>query len=131
MSSTPERFDGAELRRRLWRALKLQCPSCGSRGIFRSWATLQTRCPGCGLALERGEADYFIGAYLINLVVVELLFAGLIVGWAVVSWPDPPWDTIQWVGVGLMIVGAVGCMPWAKTTWLACDMSFRPPNLQR
>jgi hypothetical protein len=35
---------------------------------------------------------------------------------------------LQWGGVILSILGAVFCYPFAKTTWLALDLIFRPPH---
>jgi hypothetical protein len=40
--------------------------------------------------------------------------------------PDPPWMALQYGGVVLSILGAVLCYPFAKTTWLAVDLMFRP-----
>jgi len=46
----------------------------------------------------------------------------------VATWPNPPWDAMQYGGVVLSILGAVLCYPFAKTTWLAFDLMFRPPH---
>lgn len=110
----------------LLRAILRRCPNCGSRGIFASYTELRTSCPVCGLRLQRGESDYFIGAYLLNLVAVELLFAGALAVVVIATYPDTPWDAIQWGGLVLMIVGAVVCYPFAKAVWLAADLIFRP-----
>ncbi len=112
--------------RMLGRALLLRCPNCGGRGIFSSWFTLRDRCPTCALPLQRGEPDYFIGAYLINLVVVELLFAIALVAVLLATWPDPPWTLLEYGGAALMLIGALVSYPFSKTTWLAVDLSFRP-----
>jgi uncharacterized protein (DUF983 family) len=110
----------------LLRALLRRCPNCGARGIFSSYTALRDRCPNCGLRLQRGESDYFIGAYLLNLVAVELLFALLLGGAVIATYPDTPWTLIQWAGLVLIIVGAVICYPLAKSVWLAADLIFRP-----
>lgn len=88
---------------------------------------MKERCPNCGILLERGESDYFIGAYTLNLIAVEVLLAGAFLVVVVVTWPNPPWDALQYGGVVLSILGAVLCYPFAKTTWLAVDLMFRPP----
>ena len=88
----------------------------------------QERCPNCGILLERGESDYFLGAYTLNLIAVEILLA---LGFVVVmyaTWPNPPWDALEYGGVVLSILGAVLCYPFAKTLWLAVDLIFRPPH---
>lgn len=110
----------------LVRAIARRCPNCGARGIFASFMELRTSCPTCGLRLHRGENDYFIGAYLLNLVAVELLFALLLAIVAIATYPDTPWQLLQWASLGLIIVGAVICYPFAKSVWLAADLMFRP-----
>ncbi|MEP6620133.1 MAG: DUF983 domain-containing protein [bacterium] len=110
----------------LLRAIGRRCPNCGARGIFASYTELRTSCPNCGLRLQRGESDYFIGAYLLNLVAVELLFATLLAVVVIATYPNTPWDAIQYGGLVLMIVGAVLCYPFAKAIWLAADLIFRP-----
>ena len=114
--------------RLLGRALLLRCPNCGHGGLFTGFFNTKERCPNCGILLERGEPDYFIGAYTLNLIAVEILLAGvfLVVVW--VTAPNPPWNALQYGGVVLSIAGAVLCYPFAKTTWLAIDLIFRPPH---
>jgi uncharacterized protein (DUF983 family) len=112
------------------RAMLRRCPNCGGRGIFAGYTTLRERCPQCGLRLQRGESDYFIGAYLLNLVAVELLFAGVLGAIVIATYPHTPWVLIQWGGLGLMLAGAVLCYPFAKALWLAADLIFRPVSAQ-
>ncbi|HET9635434.1 MAG TPA: DUF983 domain-containing protein [Gemmatimonadaceae bacterium] len=112
--------------RLLARALLLRCPNCGARHIFTGFFGLKERCPNCGMLLERGEADTFIGVYTLNLIVVEMLLAAAFLVVMMVTWPKPPWDAMEWGGVALSILGAILCYPFAKTTWLAVDLMFRP-----
>jgi uncharacterized protein (DUF983 family) len=114
--------------RLLGRALLLRCPNCGYRGLFTGFFEIKERCPNCGILLERGEADYFLGAYTLNLIAVEALLAGAFLVVMIVTWPTPPWDALEYGGVALSILGAVLCYPFAKTTWLAVDLIFRPPH---
>jgi uncharacterized protein (DUF983 family) len=124
--SQPEELSATRAGRLFARALVLRCPNCGSGGIFKSFLHLKDSCPRCGMRMERGEHDYFLGAYLFNLVAVELLLAGVFVAVLIATWPDPPWDAIQYGGLVLMLLGAVLCYPFAKTTWLAFDLMLRP-----
>ena len=112
------------------RALLRRCPNCGSPGIFASYTALCESCPRCGLRLQRGESDYFIGAYLLNLVAVELLFAGLLAVIVIATYPDTPWAMLQWGGIALMGAGAVLCYPFTKSVWLAADLIFRPVSAE-
>jgi uncharacterized protein (DUF983 family) len=96
--------------------------------LFTGFFNIKERCPNCGILLERGESDYFLGAYTLNLIAVEVLLA---LGFVIVmfaTWPHPPWDALEYGGVVLSILGAVLCYPFAKTTWLAVDLIFRPPH---
>lgn len=110
----------------LWRALQLRCPHCGGRGIFASFFQLKRHCPKCGLRLERGEGDYFVGAYLFNLIAVELILFFCVLGFVFFTWPNPPWQAITYVTGALMLAGCMLCYPFAKTTWLAVDLAIRP-----
>jgi uncharacterized protein (DUF983 family) len=110
----------------LGRALRLACPNCGARPIFRAYGTLVHQCPRCGLRPERGEGDYFIGAYLINLIAVELLLALCVLCVVIATWPSPPWTLLTWVSAALMLGGAIACYPFSKTLFLAVDLIIRP-----
>lgn len=117
-------------RRLVGRALFLKCPQCGGRGIFASFFTLKPNCPTCGLRLERGEGDYFVGAYLFNLIAVELILFFTVCGFVFVTWPDVPWNALTYVTAALMLAGCILCYPFAKTTWLAVDLAIRPPSAE-
>ena len=97
----PAELDPRRALRLLGRALRLRCPNCGGGAIFLSFGRLRPDCPTCGLQLDRGESDYFLGAYLFNLVAVELLFAGALLVVMLATWPSPPWDLLQWGGAAL------------------------------
>lgn len=112
------------------RALLRRCPNCGGRAIFAGYTALRERCPTCGLRLQRGESDYFIGAYLLNLVAVEVLFALVLATIIIATYPRTPWVLVQWGGLALMIAGAVLCYPFSKSLWLAADLIFRPVSPQ-
>ncbi len=114
----------------LRRALRLSCPNCGGRPIFARFGVLVARCGTCGLRPERGEQDYFIGAYLINLIAVELLLALCVLVVVMATWPDPPWTMLTWAGAALMLAGAVVCYPFSKTLFLAVDLIIRPLSPQ-
>jgi uncharacterized protein (DUF983 family) len=114
----------------LGRAILRRCPNCGGRGIFVGYTALREHCPTCGLRLQRGEHDYFIGAYLLNLVAVELIFAAVLAAIFIATYPDTPWALLQWGGLLLMLAGAVLCYPFSKAIWLAAYLIFRPVSAQ-
>lgn len=83
-------------------------------------------CPSCHLKLDRGESDFFIGAYTLNLVVAELL---VVVGGLLVlrsTWPDVPWDGMMYGLAGLMITAPIALYPFSRQVWLAIDLILRP-----
>lgn len=110
----------------LGRTFVRRCPNCGGRGIFRSYLHARDACPACGLRLDRGERDFFIGAYTINLIVAELIvfFGGLAA--LVVTWPDVPWTLLTWGLAAAVVIAPVLLYPFSKQLWLACDLVFRP-----
>lgn len=124
---SPPDLERRSLKLLLWRALRLKCPHCGGGSLFTGFFGMKKRCPTCWVLLERGEGDYFIGAYTLNLIAVEVLLAAVGSLVVVMTWPNPPWTALQYGGVVLSVIGAVASYPFAKTTWLAVDMAFRPP----
>jgi uncharacterized protein (DUF983 family) len=110
------------------RAFRRRCPWCGGGPVFRDWFHLRPACGACGLVLERGESDYWIGALGFHLILLELLFAGVFVVVAWRTWPDPPWALLQYGSAAVLVVGGIVGYPFAKLTWLAFDLAFRPPG---
>jgi hypothetical protein len=86
-------------------------------------------CPTCHLKLDRGEADYFIGAFTVNFVTAEMIaVTGAGIGvW--LTWPDVPWTALKWGLLAAMIPAPIFFYPFAKTIWLAMDLTFRPLTL--
>jgi uncharacterized protein (DUF983 family) len=130
-AARPSPVDSSELStaravRIVWRGVRLHCPHCGSGGILDGWFKLQHRCPSCGLVLDRGESDYFLGAYLVNLVAVELILTAIMVAIGIATAPDVPWTLLTWGGVVFALVVAIGCYPLTKVLWLAFDVILRP-----
>jgi uncharacterized protein (DUF983 family) len=110
----------------LARALLRRCPDCGGRDVFSSYMSQRPTCPDCYLRLDRGEPDFFIGAYTINLIVAELIvfFGGAAV--LIATWPTGPWTALTYGLAGLMVLGPVVLYPFSRQLWLACDLIFRP-----
>ena len=112
-----------------WRALTLRCPHCGRGGggsLFRTWWTTKPTCPHCGFALDRGEPDFWIGGYAVNLVAAELIVTLILIGVTVAKWPDVPWTFLQWGGAVLAVVMPLLFFPVSRLLWLAWDYCFRP-----
>jgi uncharacterized protein (DUF983 family) len=106
------------------RALRLRCPRCGGPHIIATWFALKPRCPTCGLALNRGEADYWLGAYAINVVASEAAaaFGGL--GVLALFWPATRAASITAIVLAVSLPFAF--FPFARALWLALDLHFRP-----
>lgn len=108
------------------RALVLRCPRCGGGSLFRSWWATKPTCPRCGFALDRGERDFWIGGYAVNLVLAEFIVMGIVLGIMVTTWPDVPWKLIQLGGGAMAILFPLLTFPVSRILWLAWDYCFRP-----
>lgn len=110
------------------RAAGLRCPNCGAGGLRSGWIGTVARCPNCRLKLDRGESDYFLGAYTINLLGALVLAAAL----AVLAVARPNWPRPMLYGAGLaaIVLFTLWFYPFSRLLWLAFDLSFRParPN---
>ena len=114
--------------RMLGRALRRRCPLCGGSGLFDGWIEPKDACPRCQLKLNRGEGDFFLGAYTLNFIGVELVLAAFLLLAVVLTWPDVPWSALLWVGAPLMVAAPVAFYPVTRTVWLALDLTMRPPG---
>jgi uncharacterized protein (DUF983 family) len=114
------------LKKELVRAFRLSCPNCGKGGQLKSWLRVKPHCENCGLKFDRGEHDYFIGAYTINLILAELVFVFAFVIGIFITWPDVPWDRLMWALLPLAALTPVIMLPYARSVWLALDLVFRP-----
>ena len=112
----------------VWRALRLRCPNCGKGKMFRRWVVVIAACSACGLRFNRGEDDYFIGAYTLNLIIAELIVVGAFVGVAFVMWPDVPWGKLPWALLPVAVLAPLITYPLSKSLWLGIDLLFRPPE---
>lgn len=107
------------------RGLRCRCPNCGAGSLFESYTRLRPACATCGLRLDRGEADYFLGAFTVNFVTAELLLVALLAIVVVLSWPEVPWAPLLRAGIALMILAPILFFPVSRTLWLALDLTFR------
>jgi uncharacterized protein (DUF983 family) len=114
--------------RMIARGLARRCPLCGGRGLFRRWVEPHSACPRCQLKLDRGEADFFLGAYTLNFVTVQLVLIGFLLLSVTLSWPDVPWRALVWGGGLIVVVTPVAFYPISRTLWLAIDLTMRPPT---
>ncbi len=122
--NTPERLrNNLRLTTKLLRAARLRCPHCGGKSLRASPLQLKARCPACHLRLDRGEPDYFLGSYTINLV--GALVVGVAVAVAGLS-ERVPRPLLYAGGIALIVGFAVWFHPFSRVVWLAADLAFRP-----
>ena len=81
-------------------------------------------CGQCGLLFER-EPGYWVGAMTINTAVIAILFLGTFGSAVWLTWPDPPWAWISVIVVSLNLLFPVFFYPFAKTLWMAADLTFQ------
>lgn len=113
-------------RRLVARAIRRRCPRCGAMGVWQSFLKMRPTCPQCGLELDRGESDYFYGAYLLNFVAAELIAVFVFVATLIATWPTPSWNVLTAITVVVAIVAPIALYPTTKALWLAVDLMFRP-----
>lgn len=94
--------------------------------MFFKWVKQYECCAFCGLRFDRGEPDYYIGAYTLNLIIAELIVVGAMTVVIIAKWPDVPWETMPWALAGTAIVGPLVTYPYSKSLWLGLDLIFRP-----
>lgn len=87
---------------------------------------MRTECPVCGLQLDRGESDYFYGAFLLNFVAAELVPVIVFVVALIATWPTPRWDLLTAVTAVLAVLAPIALYPTTKALWLAFDLMLRP-----
>jgi Protein of unknown function (DUF983) len=81
------------------------------------------RCPGCRLRLDRGESDYFLGAYTINLVAALALAVGIaLLALGHSEWPPP---LLYGASIGAIVLFTLWFYPFSRLLWLAFDLTFR------
>jgi len=109
--------------RTLNRAVWLRCPLCGAPWRRTRWVTLSPRCESCGLRVDRGESDYFLGSYTINLFWSLMAAVGIAVAAALL----PGWSLLIY-GLVLPVLTAltIWLYPVSRLMWLAVDLLLRP-----
>lgn len=116
------------LGRMIGRGLRRRCALCGAGDLFTRWVEPRKSCPRCQLKLDRGEEDFFLGAFTLNFIAAELLAGTFLLAAVAFSWPDVPWDLLLWVGAPLVVLGPILFYPVSRTLWLAFDLAMRPPR---
>jgi len=110
------------------RAIRLRCPACGGRPIFRKWTEMVESCPSCGLALNRKESGYSLGGFWLNLLFAEFVTITLFIVTLLRTWPNPPWTLLQYGLPALALLTPVLFYPFSKTLFLALDLAVRPAS---
>jgi len=87
---------------------------------------MRPECPVCGLQLDRGESDYFYGAFLLNFVAAELVPVVVFVVALIATWPTPPWNLLTAFTAVLAVIAPILLYPTTKALWLAFDLMLRP-----
>jgi uncharacterized protein (DUF983 family) len=107
------------------RALRKQCPRCGTSKIFTTFWKLEPRCHNCDYAFER-EEGYWVGAIIINTAITEAIFLALFLGILFASLPDVRWQPLLTVALLVNGVFPVLFFPHSKTLWMALDLYIHP-----
>ena len=68
----------AQVRRALWRGIRLRCPVCGEGKLFASFFRMRGECERCGVDFER-ESGQWLGSMDINLTLSLFLLLAPVV----------------------------------------------------
>ncbi len=119
------RFGQRRAGRLLMRGLRLRCPRCGARTLFRSRFSMYADCVNCGLVFER-EQGYFVGAIYVNYAAtVVIVFTGFFVLDRFLH-ATLTWQLIVW---GLFaVIFPMLFFRHARSLWLSLDYLFNPGN---
>jgi uncharacterized protein (DUF983 family) len=107
----------------LIRALRRQCPICGSSGIWKSWIEVKEECPNCHYRFVR-ENGYFLGAMILNVIFAEFLVMALMVVLLIKS--DMIWWRIELIILPLAIITPILWNPYFKGFWFLLDLTAHP-----
>lgn len=113
------------LRTLLGRAIRRQCPACGSNGIYQGWISIKNECPACGYLFVR-ESGYFLGALAVNIIVSELISMMVLV--ALLIWTDLEWWKVELIVLPLALGLPFLFIPFARGLWMALDLRVQPQN---
>ena len=73
--------------------------------------------------MDRGEADYFLGGYTINLFAALLL--AVVVAVLAISHPDWPRFALYGAAIAAIVGFTLWFYPISRLLWLAFDLAFR------
>jgi len=111
---------------RLWRGLRLRCPSCGQARVFHGWFSTCARCPACGRSINRAPG-YFLGSIFFNYGVTAVLVVATYFGLYFS-------ETLTGTPLLVSLTAFIGLFPlwffrYARSLWLALDEALDPwPN---
>jgi len=94
--------------------------------MFDRWVVMRARCEQCRIRFDRGEHDFFIGAYLVNLILAELIVVAGMVAGILITWPDVPWNRLKYALLPFVIALPLVTYPFSKALWLAIDLIYQP-----
>lgn len=113
------RADGPRLRTLLRRAIRRQCPQCGTSGIFKNYLSIKDTCPNCGYRFER-EEGYFLGSYALNLIAAEFVTIALLVIFLIQT--DYSWVVLELIFIPMAVILPFLTFPFSRTFWMALDL---------
>jgi uncharacterized protein (DUF983 family) len=111
------------VRKALTAALKLCCPRCGERTLFRGAFAMNDECAQCHLVFER-EPGYFVGAIYINYAVTAVVtIGGFLILDAYTAVPMAA-QLAMWSLFGIAF--PLFFFRYSKSLWLAFDQFINP-----
>lgn len=108
------------------RGLRLRCPNCGSKTLFKSWIKPHETCSHCGLKLLRGGGST-LGGMVINygitvfllLPIIPLLYSADLISL----------DAAIVIAIAVALIAPALLYPLSWSLWLMCYYLFLPHEL--
>src|SRR3954447_11133492 len=105
------------------RAIRRDCPICGSGDIWTSWMALKDRCPTCGYEFFR-ESGYFLGSMAMNIIFSEFAVMALMI--VMLASTDMVWWKVELIIIALALLVPIVTNPFFKGLWMAFDLTAHP-----
>jgi len=94
----------------MWRGVRLCCPQCGRRTLFRAYLKLNQACPACGADFSRSEtAD--VAPYLTTLIIGLTCMPAIV---ALALNADEATGWMIWPALGVALLLALALLPRVK-----------------
>ena len=105
------------------RSIRLRCPRCGKRPLFRGWLAMHDDCSACHLSFVR-EPGFYLGTIYFNYGLTALI--ATIAYPLAVFWLKVPPQTAVAATLAFVCLFPLWFFRYARSLWLGFDHYFDP-----